>query len=75
MLCMFLKECLYRLVIRKNFYDVKSFGFMQESFKDFRYGAQDSFLWKIRSNILMEFVNFISKSLRCSLGGSLSLFL
>ena len=47
--------------------------FVQDSFKVFRYGAQDNFLSKIRSNILMVSVNFISRLLRDSLGGGFSL--
>ena len=47
--------------------------FVQDSFKDFTYGAQDSFSSKIRPNILMVSVNFISKSLRYSIDGTLNL--
>ena len=47
--------------------------FVQDSFKVFRYGAQDNFLSKIRSNILMVSVNFISRLFRYSSGGGLSL--
>ena len=47
--------------------------FIQDSFTVFRYGGQDNFLSKIRSNILMVSVNFISRLLRYNLGGGLSL--
>ena len=47
--------------------------FIQDSFQIFRYGAQDNFLSKIRPNILMVSVNFISGLLGYSLGGGLSL--
>ena len=47
--------------------------FIHDSFKFFRYGAQDNFLSKIKLNILMVSVNFISRLLRYSLGGGLSL--
>ena len=47
--------------------------FMQDSFKDFKYVVQDSFSSKIRHNILMVSVNFISKLFRYILGGSSNL--
>ena len=47
--------------------------FIQDSFKVFRYSAQDNFLPKIRPNILMVSVKFISRLFRYSLGGGLSL--
>ena len=47
--------------------------FMEDSFKVFRCGVQDNFLSKIRPSILMVSVNCISRLLRYSLGGGLSL--
>ena len=47
--------------------------FIQDSFKIFRYGAQDNFLSKIKLNILMVSVNFISRLFRYSLRGGLRL--
>ena len=47
--------------------------FMQDSFKDFRYVVQDSFSLKIRHNILMISVNFISRLFRYILDGSSNL--
>ena len=47
--------------------------FIQNFFKIFRYGAQDNFLSKIRPNILIVSVNFISRLFRYGLNGGLSL--
>ena len=59
---MFLEECLYPVPSYYWVFIMLSL-FIQDSFKFFRYGAQDNFLLKIRPNILMMSVNFISKFL------------
>ena len=46
---------------------------IQNFFMVSRYGARNNFLSKIRPNILMVSVKFISKLFRYSLGGGLSL--
>ena len=46
---------------------------MQDSLQVFRCGTQDNFLSKIKPNTLMVSVNSISRLLRYSLGGGLSL--
>ena len=46
---------------------------IQDFFMVSRYGARDNFLSKIRPNILMVSVKFISRLFRYSLGGVLSL--